>query len=270
MLFNPSDRKQVIDRIIEDDYKDDDFSNCHFVRVIAKGQRFTKVDFKYTIFEDCYFRNCVFDSCNFIGCKFNKSNLSGSSFLGSKFDYANFDKTFIDDDILDHNCPGYDNVKYRFARNLRKNYQSIGDNEAVNKAIKIELNATESHLYKAWNSNETYYKKKYQKYDIAKMLLKWIKFKILEFIWGNGESLWKLIRFTLLFILLMVIVDVHISGDMMNVSDYITSLGKMPETFFSILKPENYSAIHLSIIYAFRLLVFALFISIIIKRFNRR
>ena len=49
----------------------------------------------------------------------------------------------------------------KFARTLRMNYQQLGFAESVNKAIQIELQATEIHLYKAWRSNEAYYRKKY-------------------------------------------------------------------------------------------------------------
>jgi len=39
------------------------------------------------------------------------------------------------------------------------NYQQIGDSESVNKAIKIELEATNTHLYEAWHSKANYYRK---------------------------------------------------------------------------------------------------------------
>ena len=47
------------------------------------------------------------------------------------------------------------------ARSLRVNYQQLGEAKSANKAIHIELQATKTHLYKAWHSQETYYREKY-------------------------------------------------------------------------------------------------------------
>ena len=129
--------------------------NQLFVRLVAKKKRFTKVDFTYSIFDGCNMRDCVFDSCNFTGCRFVSTNLYGSTFSGCMFDYATFERTTIDSHVLDSECPPFENLKIRFARTLRVNYQQLGDAGAVNKAICVELRAAELHLRKAWQSNES-------------------------------------------------------------------------------------------------------------------
>lgn len=113
-----SSRQHHIDEKFDSDVSNEEFSNRFFVRLVAKGKRFEKVDFKYTIFDTCYLRNCVFESCDFTGCRFMGTNLHGSNFIGCKFDYSIFERTIVDSNILDVGCPGYENLKLRFARTL--------------------------------------------------------------------------------------------------------------------------------------------------------
>src|SRR5271170_1288995 len=154
-----SSKKTVVtDHKFASDESSSRFSNHVFVRLVAVGRTFTKVDFRYTFFDACYLRNCRFDSCDFTGCRFANTQLPGAKFSGCKFDYATFEKTLIDTGVLDTECPGLENLKMRFARSLRTNFQQLGDADAVNKAMRVELSATEIHLKKAWQSNESYYR----------------------------------------------------------------------------------------------------------------
>lgn len=183
-----SDKKEQKDQKFATDVDGGTYVNYLFVRLVAKGRRLAHIDFRYTVFDGCYLRNCVFDSCDFTGCRFLSTNLHGSSFVGCKFDYATFEKTDIDDDILMTGCPGLENLKMRFARSLRVNYQQIGNADAVNKAIEVELDATRVYLHKSWRSNESYYRKKYARELRVKQFFRWLNFKSLDLIWGNGES----------------------------------------------------------------------------------
>lgn len=269
-MIKDSGREQVIDKIIDGNLEDINYHNKFFLRVGSKADRYEKVDFSHTYFDHCYFRNCVFDSCNFDGCKFINSNFSGSTFVGCKFQYATFQNTLIEEEILDSSCPGYDNLKFKFARTLRKNFEAIGNAEAANKAIKIELEATESHLKKSWKSEEAYYRKKYSGWNQFFAFIKWFKFKIQEFIWGNGESTNRLIRSGIILWLFMTYYDVSINGDNDMLSSYWMSFVKMPQIFLSIEVPTGYSNLYLSIIYTVRIIAFGLFMSILLKRFNKR
>jgi hypothetical protein len=92
--------------------------------------------------------------------------------------------------------PGHENVALELARALRVNYAQIGDSDGVNKAISAELAATRIHLKKVVCSNEGYYRKKYRGWNRILKALEYYSFLSLDFIWGNGESLPKLIRTT--------------------------------------------------------------------------
>ncbi|EKD25990.1 MAG: putative plasmid protein [uncultured bacterium] len=270
MSIVSSDRKHHVDEKFDSDIRDADYSNSLFVRLIAKGKRFEKIAFKYSIFDNCYLQNCVFDSCDFTGCRFIGVNLCGARFEGCTFDYVNFERTIIDSEILENGCPGWENLKLKFARTLRMNFQQIGDTQAVNKAIKVELDATESHLFKAWKSNESYYRKKYKGLARIKQFFEWINFKTLGLVWGNGESPIKLLRFVFIVLLLMTVCDVFMYKDATRIVSYWNSFISMPEIFFGVTTPQNYNKAYLVFIVFIRLVLIGFFMSIIVKRFNRR
>ena len=267
---SPSGRTTLTDQKVGGDMSDAELRNRLFVRLVAKGKTFRKVDFRYCIFDVCYLRDCVFDSCNFTGCRFVGSNLHGSKFSGCKFDYAWFERTLIDSSILDTECPGPDNLRLKFARTLRINYQQIGDAQSANKAIEVELEATQSNLYKAWRSNESYYRKRYTHWRRLKAFGEWLEFKLLDFVWGNGESPLKLLRTGGLILVTLSIVDATFFSDWRLVSSYISGLGKAPQFFFGTVAPSYYPSWYLTFVLVSRLVMFSFFMSIVIKRFNRR
>jgi hypothetical protein len=267
-----SDRQTLADRRFEFRSKvTTHYTNHLFQRLVAKEVAFDGVDFSYTIFDTCYLRKCVFQNCNFTGCRFKDSNLHGSSFVGCKFDYSVFDKTIVDSEILDVGCPGPENLRDRFARTLRTNFQSLGDYASVNKAIHVELEAKEEHLHKAWRSKESYYREKYKGFVRAKMFFAWLNFKAFDYIWGNGESLWKLARALFVILFVMAIVDVFVSGlDALHLPSYVASLARVPAIFFGVGDFPRYSPLYLTSVLIVRLVMVAFMISIIIKRFSRR
>lgn len=270
MTLINSNREHIVDQKIGTDVSSVDYENKLFLRLVAKGRRFEKVNFRFTIFDTAYLRNCVFDSCDFTGCRFIGVNFYSAKFTGCKFDYATFERTIIASDILDNCCPGWDNLKLKFARTLRVNFQQLGDSKSANKAIKVELDATEIHLKKSWSSNESYYRKKYNGWKRVNKFLEWLNFKVLDFVWGNGENTYKLIRSVILLLIAMAIFDVLQFQDITKIASYRDAILKMPEVLLGVVSPTYYSSSYLAIIYFTRLVAMGFFMSIIIKRFNRR
>ena len=269
-MLSSSGRTIKTDLKFEVDQHNQSYENCVFTRLVGKNIKFSNVSFKYTHFDGSYLRNCIFDSCDFTGVRFIASNFYGSKFSGCKFSYATFERTIIDTNILSTECPGEENLKLRFARSLRMNFQQIGDVDAVNKAILVELHATGMHLHKAWRSNESYYRKKYVGINRFQEFLKWINFKILDFIWGNGESFPKLIRTILVMLLVIALADLALYQGLRSWSDVGGSLSESPKIFFGITHPDIFNESFLTAINIIRLILFGFFMSIIIKRFNRR
>jgi hypothetical protein len=258
------------DQKFDADVSNAKFVNRLFVRLVSKGHKFTRVDFRYCTFDACYLRSCVFDECDFTGCRFVSTNLHGSSFSGCKFDYATFERTDIDDDVLSTGCPATENLKLRFARSLRVNYQQLGNVDAVNKAIAVELDATEVYLHKSWASNESYYRKKYARGLRIRQFARWARFKILDFAWGNGESTYKLLRAVILVLLAIAIVDVQAYGDPTLVGSYLHALAVAPALFLGAVVPISYPSWYVALIMFARLVFLGFFIAVIVKRLSRR
>jgi hypothetical protein len=241
-----------------------------FVRLNAKKITFKNVSFMHCIFDNCYLNHCVFDSCNFTGSRFVGSNFHQTAFSGCKFEYAIFERSQLDDDILCE-APKEENLRMRFARSLRMNYQQIGDAKAVNKAITLELEATSVYLYKSWRSGEKYYKEKYPGLlNSIVQFLKWLEFWVLDFIWGNGESIFKLLRSIFLNILVIAAYDTNTKGGPLNIGFYWDSLQIAPAVFLGVLSPQNFTTEALSIITGAKLVSIALLTALLVKRFSRR
>jgi hypothetical protein len=274
--FPKSGREESKDQAIRSDISNTRLSNILFTRLVAKRRQFKRVDFKYSIFDACYLRDSSFDTCDFTGCRFISCNMHGATFSGCNFEYATFERTVIDESILDVGCPGRENLKMRFARSLRMNYQQIGDAQAANKAVRIELEAHGTYLYKAWRSNESYHRKKYAGFDRFRMFLRWAAFRSLDFVWGNGESTVKLLRFVGIIFLFIAITDQLLAGQSTNPISIGEALVRAPQLFFGVLTPEQLGPSLLAfpsllaLVVFLRLAMFGFFMSIIIKRFNRR
>lgn len=249
----------------------ENFKFIVFIRLNAKNITFKNVSFTHCIFDNCYLNHCVFDTCDFTGCKFLGSNFHQTAFRGCKFEFATFERSQIDDDILMSEAPREENLRMRFARSLRMNYQQIGDAKAVNKAISLELEATSIYLYKSWRSGETYYKEKYPGLlNGIVQFVRWSEFRMLDFVWGNGESILKLLRSILLSIIIIATYDSNTNGSPLNIGFYLSSLKIAPEVFLGISSPDNFTKGVLSIITGTRFVSIALLTALLVKRFSRR
>jgi hypothetical protein len=269
-IFSDTVKEECVDQKINRDISDDILSSKVFIRLSAKGRKFKNIDFKYNIFDNCYLRNCVFESCDFTGNKFKDTNFYGATFDGCKFDYSTFERTLISKDILRVCCPGWENVKMKFARSLRVNFQEIGDAVATNEAIKVELSAEGEYLLKSWKSNETYYRSRFKGFKRVQQFMKWLGFKALDLIWGNGESVFKLIRSIIILFLIITLYDVLKFRDIMNISCYGPAFLKAFHVFFNVYSPMEYGKSMLALIAFLRLVMMGFFLSIIIKYFDRR
>lgn len=269
-MLRDNRRVRSEDQMFDAEVVNQGFVNHLFIRLVAKEKKFSKVDFKYSIFDACYLRNCSFEFCDFTGCRFVSTNLQGSTFSGCTFDYTIFEKTAIADDILESECPNRENLKAKFARTLKTNYQQLGEARSVNKAIAVELQATKTHLHKAWASKESYYRRKYKGLKQVAMFFEWLSFRLLDFLWGNGESVLKLVRSIALIFVAMTAYEVTKYRNAQEISSYWRALVEAPEVFLGTRVPQQYSHLYITAVLAMRLIIFGALISIILKRYNRR
>jgi Pentapeptide repeats (9 copies) len=264
-LFIMVPRTEVVDAEISTDVQDARFERQIWKRVSAKDRTFTRVSFKYTIFDNCYLRKCQFVECDFTGAMFTDTGLRGSTFDGSRFDYCRFSRTLISHDIIDKHLPGYENVKVELARNLRANYAQIGDTDGVNKAILAELAATRVHYEKAALSNESYYRREFVGRNRLNMGLKYARFTMLHYLWGNGESLLR-VGFTMLLAVVVLGATLWRAGS--TFGEAVTSA--VPLFLGVSLSRPLVAPWLLTFAAGVRLSLIALFMSVVIRRLARR
>lgn len=246
--------------LIENDYKT--FRYKHFINLSSLKKTYKNVDFSYSIFDNAYFRDCFFTDCKFVGTIIKNSNFKGAKFKNCTFDYCFFEKTQISINILFENSPQGENIKSAFARNLRTNFQQLGDSRNVNRAILIELEATREHLKKICYSHSSHYREKYQGLRRLKGFKDYYIFIIFDFIWGNGESLWKLLQTFLFIIFLLSSIDLYYNFTFnifrgFNLLLGGTKLGLIPEIWGSVF-------------ILIRLIIMSLLTALIIKKISRR
>ncbi len=166
--------------------------------------------------------------------------------------------------------PPRENQKAAFARSLRVNYQQLGEAKSANKAIHVELQATKTHLHKAWRSEETYYRQKYAGWSRFASFLSWFSFASLDILWGNGESVVKLLRSLFILFLFMTIYHAFRVEGVGEVISYFKGFEVAPEVFLGTRTFPQYAFWYTTAVLATRLLLFAAFTSILFKRLNRR
>lgn len=270
-------REEIKDKYIDGGFvgHNVNFKYKIFIRLNATAKtRVVGVNFEHSIFDNCYFNKCVFDSCTFDGCKFIGCNMRGTTFPGSSFKYATFERCIVDDDILAH-APEEDNLKAAFARSLKVNYQQTGAAELVNKSIELELEATGTHLLNSWLSSKKYYRDKYQGYNRFIQFKQWIKFKSLDYLWGNGEKPSRPVYILLTLMLLLGIGDniiYHQTPD--SISGYFYGVLHAFAEIFGVtlndIEHESYPNIVKCILVVSRLILFAFFTALLVRRFSRR
>jgi uncharacterized protein YjbI with pentapeptide repeats len=260
-------KEKIEDKEFSEDVSDENYSRKDISRVFAVGKTFTKVNFSQSSLSSCYFRNCRFIKCNFTGTAFKESYLKGSSFPESSLKYTTFSGSQLDEAILDNCLPAEENLARDFVRNLRVNFTQVGNYEAVNKASSIEVKLTGIHLHKAAYSREAYYrgKDKYKGLGRVKAVLSHAKWKFLDLLWGNGESLFKIFMSSLAFILFVASII------------FMTSPSSFSDTTISVfynfwgVKPDiDIARPYIVLLTVVRLLFFSLFVSVLVKRLAKR
>lgn len=244
----------------------DSFERNELFRVFAVNVTFKGVLFKQSILSNCYFRNCTFIRCDFTGAHIKECYLKGSSFEACQFRYVTWEKTQLDEEFLDRCLPSEENLARDLVRSLRVNYSQIGNYDAVNKAAAIEVQLTGQHLYNAAYSKQQYYRslEKYDGWRRLQYIGQHLRWKLLDYLWGNGESLLKVLLSGIVVILLVAIVlsaqDAAIGFiDALSLSFFsFWGVGQaLPQAFAVVLTVA-------------RFFLFGLFMAILIKRLSRR
>jgi hypothetical protein len=248
------------------DIFDEDLSQKAIHRIYAVKKTFNKVSFKQSDISYAYFRNCKFINCDFTGATITASNMRGSSFDGCNFKYTTWEHTILDADFLDKCLPSEENLARDLVRNLRVNFAQIGNYEAVNKSASIEVKLTGEHLFQAAYSKQSHYRLKHKGWDRVFHGIRHAQWKALDILWGNGESIFRIIISGTVFIFLSAILLTIFDAEF----PFPVAIRSVAIGFWGIktspLPPDSY-LVFLTII---RFTLFGLFMAVLVKRFSRR
>ena len=260
-------KKAVIEnKEFRGEVRGEDLSMREFSRVFAVGVTFVDISFKQCDFSRCYIRNCRFTRCDFTGAKIKESNLRGSQFEECNFRYTIWEKVFLDEHFLDTCLPSEENLARDLARNLRVNFSQIGNYEAVNKAASIEVSLTGQHLYNAAYSRQSYYRAKYKGWSRLVQAMGHARWKALDLLWGNGESI---VRVAMSGLAVIVVAALFLMRDHSQLF-FADALWSTFSHFWGIQGGTNLPAAYAVVLTVIRFVLFGLFMAILVKRLSRR
>ncbi|MAT94974.1 MAG: hypothetical protein CME59_20585 [Halioglobus sp.] len=248
------------------DVIEEDFSQKSFNRVFALKKVFTDVSFKQSEISNCYFRNCRFIRCDFTGANIARSNFRGAQYEECKFHYSTWEHTILDEEFLDNCLPSEDSLARDLARSLRTNFSQIGNYQAVNKAASIEVAMTGLHFFNAAFSKQSYYRSKYKGWRRILHVLRYTKWKALDLLWGNGESLLRIIASGIFAVLVCSLVLAWREP----IFPWSDVFGLVATAFWGVETTPPLPGHFLAMLTAIRFVLFGLFMAILVKRLSRR
>lgn len=259
--------KQVVEyKEFFGEVREKDLSARSLFRVFAVGVAFYDISFKQCDFTSCYFRNCRFIRCNFTGATIKASNFRGAQFEDCDFRYTNWENTILDEYFLDTCLPSEENLARDLVRSLRVSFSQIGNHDAVNKAASAEVRLTGQHLYNAAYSHQSYYRNKYKGWSRISHAVDHARWKVLDLLWGNGESILRVVLSGLVVVIVAALALMNNHSQLTFASAFWSSFMGFWGIHAGKGLPDSYAVI-LTII---RFILFGLFMAIVIKRLSRR
>jgi hypothetical protein len=200
-----------------------DFSHRRLEDIDGKQVRYEGCTFFACIIERGYFHEAKFVKCRFIGTRFVNTILRSATFDACDFSYADFNRCVIPVPQILANLPDQPNVRWELLHNLRANARSLGDSQHEADIIWREID-TELEHWRAVSARRSGYYQKYTKLDRLLARTKRWRLLIERYVWGHGESLWRLALSTFTFLVALSIfrtIGKLPSGDSMSVGSII-------------------------------------------------
>lgn len=169
------------------------FWACVFKRIGARNGSFEKSSLTQCFFEDTYLRKARFRDVDLTGSTFKDCNLEKATFQGCTFRYCTFQTTRLNPDEIIGCFPIEPNLRRDLARNLRKNFESLGDKVTSDVFLNLEIEAYEQELLGAFRRKTEYYRSHYSNVDQVVAGLKYLGSKLSGIAWGYGHRVRRLL-----------------------------------------------------------------------------
>lgn len=260
---------EVRNREFHDSVVNADLSKGIYAHVYAVRIKFERVNFEKSSWTNCYFRNCQFIDCDFTGCNFKESSFKGSEFKNCNLRYTFWDKTLIDESILDSCRRAEENLTRDIVRALRVNFAQLGNQDAVNKAILMEIELTGAHMLNIAKSKQEYYRRKTERSTVFQRLLFWLHYiwwLFVEVLCGFGERPERVF----IWIMLTPSIALLILQFCDHSKSYLDCFLQAHEIFWGLKSTSPLPSIFSMILIGCRFLLLSVFTASLVKRLLRR
>jgi hypothetical protein len=259
-----------------------DYKSHRLTDVDGSKSEFVSCDFSYCIVLRGYFRDSVFKNCKFVGTRFTECNFRLAVFENCDFSYAQFDKTLLPVENVLSNLPSYPNVRREFLQNLRANIRSVGELHYDAALVWREVDAEREHWRLVRTRPDAYHRAKYS--TLRDQYIAWLNSARLvldRHVWGHGESLWRLIAFTVTTLVLLALIRMSLVDGLDSAAPLgtlwqrVLDNAKFVFALYMDLPTVDQRLVNNSLVIsyltiAFRYLSFGLLVSIWYKHITRR
>ena len=181
-----------------------------WANVSVRTGNFSKCDFSYTTFINCYFRDASFRDCDFTGCRFVHCNFQSRSMLGCNFRYSRWEKTEVRRVLLLGNLPAQSNLAQKLLIQLRLNSASIGEYDDARYYLYEAEKKSREHYLEIMKCRNEYYRKKYAFSQERLMApFRYARSWLNNVVWGYGEQPIRLSVSGLVLILVFGVIYAH-------------------------------------------------------------
>lgn len=190
----------------EGNFENLEIKHSTFANIGLYKSKFIRCKFQQCVFIECYFRYAELQYIDFTGCKFIKCNFGSTKIENSTFMYASFEQCYIKYDILKFNFPLIENnLTWKLCLNMERECLNIGDASDADKYFWAAKNAADRNLKDIILLRNTYERDRYNIINQCKAFYRLVLSKLNRFVWGYGESIYKLIRSSFLVIILYAV-----------------------------------------------------------------
>jgi uncharacterized protein YjbI with pentapeptide repeats len=198
--------------VFSDEVKDDldlkgvHLQKCYFTRIGTRDAAFRDCKLTQCLFEDTYLRKAHFKNVQLTGSTFRKCNLAKATLSGCDLRFCTFEATLLDREEVIGNLPSEPNLRRDLARDLRKNFESLGDKESSDVFLTLEIKAHEEELLSAFRRKTDYYRQHYSTFEQVGAGAKYVGSRLSGLMWGYGHRVGRLVTSYLVLTLILALI----------------------------------------------------------------
>ncbi|MXW09379.1 MAG: pentapeptide repeat-containing protein [Gammaproteobacteria bacterium] len=196
--YTGSDTTFVAQRLDDTRMSNGSFRHCTFINMSFKDATLNAFDFLNCIFINCYFRRTTLKNCTIVGCQFHDCDFPKLNLVACSFRYTRFRRCQIAFASIRTSLPEEPNLCRDICRNLALQSSKLGLRGDARRYRMEELASRERHLRNAVLGESQWYKSHYTGFAKFRAFFDLSVSLINKYLFGYGESLYVLVRNSLI------------------------------------------------------------------------